>query len=645
MAISDKITEEILRQTDILEIISEYVELKKRGKNFIGLCPFHNEKTPSFNVSSELGIFKCFGCGKSGNVISFLIEHNGMSFPEAKKYLAQRLGIDLESEKKSNRIIKLTKRELILNALEKSAGFYAYYLNTKQGEIARRYLAKRNFTNDTINKFNLGYSPDIWDGLLQSLTSKGLNPQILSDAGLIIEKEQGGYYDRFRNRIMFPIKDHFGKIIGFGGRTLESDSNQAKYINSPQTMVYDKSATLYGLFEAKKEIINKNYVILVEGYADVITLHQAGIINVVASSGTSLTKEQINLLNRFCKKIYFVFDSDSAGLKATERGIELALVSGFSSYIINLPAGEDPDSFIRNHSRELFETYLNSAISFVDFKTDLFKKSGYLDSPEGIAQSARQLINIVSLIPDPLQHDIYINKIEKNLKLSREQLKFLYDEKNKSSSTHKKSNINIKGDISIKSPDAQQNKNTSKEDLSSNMHPPKRNFIEKLHPAEKLLIQLAITQNEFLYLIKAKFKINSDELITEEAKILFNIVSSCSQQVNILNDIMMNEDIEISSKDALSFIAFQDTQSENWSKFTNIEIKPDYNRIIEDIKVKLEITKIEQLISDLKINTINSEERNEINQLLQEIQRLQQRKEFLIRNLDYVEKRSLKSTQ
>lgn len=633
----DKIVEQIINQTDIVEVISEYVELKKRGKNFVGLCPFHNEKTPSFNVSPEIGIYKCFGCGKAGNVITFLIEYNGMSFIEAKKELAQRLGIEIEYEKKTEKSSNLTKRELILNALEKAAGYFSYSLNTKYGAIARQYIAKRGFTNETVNKFNLGYAPDQWDSLLQSLTDRGISQQILLEAGLIIEKENGGYYDRFRNRLIFPIKNQVGKIVGFGGRTLSEDVKQAKYINSPQTLVYDKSNILYGLYEAKREIIDKKFVILVEGYADVLTLHQAGITNVVASSGTSLTKEQINLLSRFCKIIYFVFDSDLAGQKATDRGIEIALESGFSVYVVTLPSGEDPDSFVKNHSKELFQTYINNAISFVDFKTDLFKKSGYLNSPEGIAQSARELVRIISLIPDVLQHDIFLSKIASNLKLSKEQLLILYKEKKR---IQKNYDIPNSGDKQVAITEVNSIKLSS--NISANDHLT-TDFGNKLLAAERLLFQVALTQKEAIEKIKNQYKIEENDLITEEAKRIFQLISNYAHNTNILSEIMMDETIEFSIKEAVTRIAFQETESENWNKFTNFQKTTDIDRIIEDILTNLKIYKLDNTIDNLKIEMINTNNPDKLNELISEIQRLQKQKLELQKKLDFLEKRSQKN--
>ncbi len=632
----DNITEQIINQTDIVEVISEYVDLKKRGKNFVGLCPFHNEKTPSFNVSPELGIFKCFGCGKTGNVITFLIEYNGMSFIEAKRELARRLGVSIEYENKSEKSKIKTKRELILDVLEKAASFFSYSLNLKSGAVARQYIAKRGFTQEIVNKFNLGYAPDQWDSLHKTLINKGISENILLEAGLIIEKDNGGYYDRFRNRLIFPIKNQIGKIVGFGGRTLSQDNKQAKYINSPQTIVYDKSNILYGLYEAKREIIDKKYVILVEGYADVLTLHQAGIINVVASSGTSLTKDQVNLLRKFCNKIYFVFDSDIAGQKATDRGIEIALESGFSVYVVTLPSGEDPDSFIRNYSKELFLTFLNSASSFIDFKTELFKKDGLLNSPEGIAQSARELVRIVSLIPDVLQHDILLNKITYNLKLSKEQLQILYNEKKILGS--EKVNI-LKSENEVRIADVGGKRSVTKSFGNEKLE---NDLINKLLAAERLLFQLILTQKETFEKITKKSLISENDLATEEARKIFQLISTYKQKSNILNEILMDESIESNLKEIIASIAFQETESENWSKFTNFHKTTNTDRIIEDVITNLKIHKldieIQNLKNELKIIGVSGNS----NQLITMIQRLQQKKLELQKKLDFVEKRSQK---
>ena len=312
--------EQILEQSDIVDIIGEVVNLKRRGSNYLGLCPFHNEKTPSFTVSDVKGIYKCFGCGESGNAVSFMMKYHNMTYIDAMKELALKAGVKIEDTQSPKVKEQIDKKDLVFHALEAASEFYNKYLFLKPAKQALAYFKSRQFSDDTIKKYKLGYAPDSFDETMKHLIKLGFSIETLSESGLIIEnKDKTSYYDRFRGRAMFPILNVTGKVLGFGARQLEDNKNQPKYINSPQTLVYDKSFSLYGIFHAKNEIRNKQSVILVEGYANVITLHQAGIENVVASSGTSLTVQQLSQLSKFTKTIYFSYDSDSAGQNASEK--------------------------------------------------------------------------------------------------------------------------------------------------------------------------------------------------------------------------------------------------------------------------------------------------------------------------------------
>ncbi|MGA2297682.1 MAG: DNA primase, partial [FCB group bacterium] len=326
MKITDEIREEILRHTDIVDVVSESIELRKKGKNFIGLCPFHNDKKPSLNVSPELGIYKCFACGAGGDAISFMMNYHHLNFIEAIKELAKKAGVRLPEESNEPYVKEeVDKKELVLKAINAASQFYIKMMNSSEGKVARTFFKDRGFTDEIITGFFLGYAPDSWDSLMTELKKQNFTGQTLFEAGLTVQKEDKSYYDRFRNRIMFPIQDALGKVIGFGARQLNPDDKMGKYINSPQSIVYDKSRTLYGLFQAKNEIRSKKYAIVVEGYADVLTLHQAGYTNSVASSGTALTVEQLKLLSRYTKKIYISYDADEAGIKAAERAAVLSI--------------------------------------------------------------------------------------------------------------------------------------------------------------------------------------------------------------------------------------------------------------------------------------------------------------------------------
>lgn len=411
MRIPEDKVEEVRASTDIVDVVRDYVRLKRRGSNFVGLCPFHNEKTPSFNVNPGMGIYKCFGCGKGGNVYQFLMEVEGLGFVETVRMLAERAGVPLPEEDTPSDAAN--EVEAIYHALRFAARFfYEQLTQTDGGKEALAYLLGRGFTPATIKKFGLGYAPDRWDGLLTTAAKNHIAPEVLEQAGLVIPRKSGeGYYDRYRHRVQFPIFSHVGKVLGFGGRILRKEEGQPKYINSPQGRVYDKSRVLYGLSHGKKETRRTEEVILVEGYTDVIALHQAGVENVVASSGTSLTPEQIKLLSRYAKRVLMLYDADAAGANAALRGIDLVLAQGLSVYAVSLPGGEDPDSYVREHGGEAFREYVQQQRQdFVTFKHALARRAGALDTPEGAARVQRETVASIAQMPDPLMQESYLRR-------------------------------------------------------------------------------------------------------------------------------------------------------------------------------------------------------------------------------------------
>lgn len=406
----DKI-DAVRSSSDIVEVVGEYVQLKRRGSNFVGLCPFHKEKTPSFNVNPDLGIYKCFGCGAGGNEFQFLMRVENLEFPEAVKVLAERAGIVItetdDQRKQSSEV------ESIYNALRFAGRFFYQSLTQEEkGKTALDYLINRGFTAETIKKFGLGYAPDAWDALLVAAGKENIDIQYLEKAGLIIAKKDGdGFYDRYRNRVIFPIFSHLSKVIGFGGRILKEEKKQPKYINSPETRVYHKGSVLYGLHQSKQAIRKREEVLLVEGYTDVISLFQAGVEHVVATSGTALTPDQIKLLKRYTQKVLVLYDSDSAGAAAALRGIDLLLEQGVTVYGLELPEGEDPDSFVRNHGADEFEKYMETKkMDFITFMYGLAKKSGRLDTPEGQGRLTKSIVNSIARMPDVAMHEPFIRR-------------------------------------------------------------------------------------------------------------------------------------------------------------------------------------------------------------------------------------------
>lgn len=413
---SPELIDQIRDANDIVDLISEYVPLKRRGKNFLGLCPFHSEKDPSFTVTPEKQIFYCFGCGEGGNVISFLMKHEKLTFPEAVKLLAKRANIPLPKEsfdgKREKQLDKLYYANQVANE---------YFLKNLYREVpgrkARQYLKKRKFDPETQKLFSLGFAPLDWEGLSRYAQAKGIEPEVLNQAGLAVPRaESSGFYDRFRNRITFPIFNLSGKIVGFGGRVLD-DKDEPKYLNSPETPIYQKGKILYGLNLSKDEIRQKESAILVEGYVDLISLYQAGIKNVVASSGTAFTQTQARLLSRYAEKVYLFFDADTAGQSATFRSVDLLFSEGIEVFVVSLKQGEDPDSFLRKFGVEAVREKIQKARPLIDFKYESLGKDFEELSIREQEKVIFDLAETAGKITDEIRRNLFIKKVAQTFKI------------------------------------------------------------------------------------------------------------------------------------------------------------------------------------------------------------------------------------
>lgn len=410
MRIADEKIDEIRRASDIVDVIASYVQLKKRGKNYLGLCPFHQEKTPSFNVSPEKQMYHCFGCGTGGNVFTFVMEHDKVSFVEAVRTLAERSGIALVLDGGS---LQGSEHEGLYAAC-RVAGlhFYENLVKSVEGKLAMEYFHHRGFSDATIRKFGLGYAKNSWDDLVTYVQEQKLDIAQFEKAGLLLKREDGqSYYDRFRGRTTFPVFSASGRPLAFGARKMHQDDPLGKYINSPETPIYSKSRTLYGLYQSKEAIRSAELAILVEGYADLISVYQAGIENIVASSGTALTEEQIQLISRYARTITIVYDADSAGSKAALRGVDLVIENGLDVKVAALPEGDDPDSFVRKNGGEAFRKRLEAAVSFLDFKATAFREQGLLSSPEGKTRAVRSLVETIARMRDEIKRNFYVKTI------------------------------------------------------------------------------------------------------------------------------------------------------------------------------------------------------------------------------------------
>ena len=404
--------QKIFDAADIYEVVSDFVSLKKRGVNYVGCCPFHNEKTGSFTVSPAKGIYKCFGCGKGGNAVNFIMEHEQLSYVEALRWLAAKYNIIIEEkELTESEKQERTERESMLIVTSYAEKFFTYQLwHTDEGKsVGMSYFRRRGLDDKTIEKFGLGYSPEAWDAFTKNALDKGYKKDFLVKTGLTIDSEKG-LFDRFRARVMFPIRDLAGKIIAFGGRIMTNDKKSAKYLNSPESEIYHKIRTLYGIYFAKKSIVQNDRCFLVEGYLDVISFHQKGIENTVASSGTSLTVEQIRLMRRLTSNVTIIYDGDAAGIKASLRGIDLVLEEGLNVRIVSLPDGEDPDSFAQAHTAEEVLEYINAhETDFINFKTQLLLEQAGGDPIER-AKLITDIVRSISLIPDTITRSVYVRE-------------------------------------------------------------------------------------------------------------------------------------------------------------------------------------------------------------------------------------------
>ena len=492
MQISEEILEKIKSQNDIVDVISERVRLRKAGRNFTGLCPFHNEKTPSFSVSQEKQIYKCFGCGEAGNVISFVMKDKNLPFVEAVKYLANRANIPLEMHN-GEKSKSAKKKDLLYRVNVEAAKFF--FSNLMNNQNAKEYFLNRGIKEETIKKFGLGFANDSWNSLMFYLRKKGINDVLLEEAGLIsVNKEKGRKYDRFRNRVMFPVFDYQGKVIGFGGRVL--DDSKPKYLNSPETLVFQKGTNLYGLNFALKHNMSERYFVIVEGYMDLISLHQYGITNVVASLGTALTINQARLLKRYADKVIISYDADMAGQMATLRGLEILRTAGFDVRVLNIPQGKDPDEYVRSNGKEAFLKLINSAEPLIDYRMRKAEEGIDFKNSQSLILYAKRIMEVISDL-DPMEKDVYIKKASENTGIKEQTLYDILKSKMKD---------NRENDF----------RNNKEEDRSKLYVEP--GFLK----AERAILKIMLENKEYLQYIEER--ISENDFILLEHKEIFTVI-------------------------------------------------------------------------------------------------------------------------
>ena len=572
MQISEEILEKIKDANDIVDVISEKVRLKKAGRNFSGLCPFHNEKTPSFSVSQEKQIYKCFGCGEAGNVITFVMKDKNLPFIDAVKYLANRANISIQiGNTKDNRLVK--KKELLWN-VNLEAGKY-FFANLMRNEEAKEYFINRGIKEETIKKFGLGYSNNSWNNLMFYLRKKGIKDEIMEEAGLIsVNKEKGTKYDRFRNRVMFPVFDYSGKVIGFGGRVL--DDSKPKYLNSPETLVFQKGTNLYGLNFALKHNLKERYFIIVEGYMDLIALHQSGITNVVASLGTALTINQARLLKRYADKVVISYDADLAGQMATIRGLEILRSVGFDVRVLNIPQGKDPDEFVRKNGKEAFLKLINDAAPLIDYRIKNAEEGINFKDSESTILYAKRIMEIIADL-NPIEKDVYIRKASENTGIKEQTL---YDI--------------LRGRIN------ENEKTVNNMNDTNNM---KKLYVEPAYvKAERALIILMLKNREFIEYIEDK--IGEDDFNLPEHRLIFTIIiNSKGENINNIESYVESKLSDTKSIEELIKI-----------KESNMVFTDEIEKQVLDFVKEIKTYKLKQQIEVLKRKQKSLENEGKIQQ-------------------------------
>jgi DNA primase len=621
MRISENKIEEIRSAANIVDIISGYVQLRKRGKNFLGLCPFHSEKTPSFTVSEEKQIFHCFGCHIGGNVFKFMMEYEKISFVEAVQELAEGLGIPLEFDQQESDE-RQTEQEILYDINTEAGRYFSNnLLNSEEGLIALNYFQNRKIKPVTMRAFGLGYAFNGWDNLIRFLQEKKIDIEKALQLGLIGRSPDGRLYDKFSSRIIFPIFSPNGRVVAFAGRILENKEGAAKYLNSPESIIYTKGRILYGLSHAKDEIRRVDKAILVEGYMDLISLYQNGIKNVVAVSGTALTEEQVLLLSRYTKNVVLLFDADTAGIKAAMRSIELLLKRDFEIKIVSLPQGEDPDSYVNNYGKEKFDELIKSARNFLEYQTEYYESQGMFNDPAGMTEAIRDLVKPVALITDELKASLLIKNIAKKFNLRE---KLLENELDKARS-------GLTRQTAIEE-DRQKRRAVEKEKAiirsESELSPESVNL-------EKELIKMLLEGNrEIIEFIMQHIK--PDEFRIDIHKAIADIVQTAilhGEDINAgaLIDKLRNEDYKLYARE-LTFEKYQ--ISKNWD---DINPSVDSDKVLKkysfDAVRKFKLRQVEEKILVLNGNLSSITEEEEKIDIMKEIRDLSKEKQLIKEDL------------
>ena len=557
----DKISQ-VREATDIVDLISNYLTLKKAGKSFVGLCPFHTDSAPSFHVYPNDQHYYCFGCQKGGDVFNFLMEMEKMTFKEALEFLAEKSGISLPTTQVDHNREK--EKEALFFANRWAANLFYKNLMSPAGKIALEYIQKRGITQKTIKDFGLGYSLPGWDGLIQQAKKDSVSMEVLFKAGLVIRKDNGGYYDRFRGRFMIPIVNLYKKVLGFGGRIIVADEKNAKYINSPETPIYHKGYVLFGIYQSRQPIREKDRAIFVEGYTDLISMYQSGIKNVVATSGTALTPNQARLIKRYTENITLLYDADTAGSLAAMRGADIFLDEGLEVNIVTLPSGSDPDSYIQAHGAIKFKELLEHSFSIIQFKINTLTKKYDSSTSQGTSQIINELLSSIGRIKNSIKQNLAVKEVAEHFRLDERAVMQQLD------------NIKRTGRIQPTTIERQQNSEKPKQQKKS-----------KYDIAEEDLLRLVLEDANWLPKIFQYLQL--DEIQNREHRELFAIILGLFQQ---------NESFE--KKDVVSMITDPETSSKIADILTKkIGSSADRQQLFEDCLMLLKKRKLETRMFNL----------------------------------------------
>ncbi|VAX27569.1 DNA primase [hydrothermal vent metagenome] len=616
MRIPEEQIDDIRNSADIVDIISGYVQLRKRGKNYIGLCPFHHEKTPSFTVSPDKQIYHCFGCHAGGNVFKFLMDYKNISFVESVQEIADYLGIKIKQDTTPFSDGNSELEELYdINVLA-AKYFSNKLLKSDEGEVGRNYFKERNIKTQTQKIFGLGYAEPSWDNLLLYLKDNNVNLLKAKEIGLIDTRDDGTFYDKYRGRLMFPILSTNGRVIAFGGRIMNPEEKAAKYINSPESRIYSKRKTLYGLFHSKEEIRRIDKALLVEGYMDLISLHQFGIKNVVASSGTALTEEQVQLLSRFTKNITVLFDADAAGQKASMRSIEILLKQDFDVKLVTLPKGEDPDSFINKFGLDEFNSKINNAQNFLEYQAYQYELEGAFEDPTKQTTAIRELVKSAALVSDELKRQLFLKTIAKKFNLRE---KLLEKELDKFLSMNiQKENIAAQRSQRIKIPEPTRSVEQSVDTSSPNSL--EKDIIELLLEGKQQIIELIFDH------------IHPDEIKNEKYRKVMEVIEGCYKNGNTSLSAILDKVKDEEIKTFISsFAVAQEPISKRWDNhYESGKIELNASLKAEDVVQKYRIARIDNMIRKNNNFIATHDDDEKIIELMKENQELEIQKKLIL---------------